>query len=123
RAAYDLGYERKRALTGAVIARVKPLVRAYDADEGDVFKVEPLGHHLCADHYGYLLTAEALEQLVVPSRTGDRIRVHAEDFRVREELTQLDFDLLRALADIFQRAAAVGAVLVQPLGVAAVVAN
>ena len=52
-----------------------------------------------------------------------RVRIHAQNGRVREKVVQLLFDLLRTRADRLERPAALRAALRQRVGIAAVVAH
>ena len=119
----DLSQQREGALTRAEAPGVKALVGAYHAHKGDVLKVQPLGHHLCADHDRDLFISEPLEQRLMRARGGHGIGIEPYDLRVREKLIQLRLYHLRARADVLEFSPAFGAAVVQPLRISAVVAH
>ena len=95
-APHHLRDERKRALARAVILRIQALVRVQHAHERDVFKIQPLGHHLGAEQDVRLALCKPREQLFVRALGGHGVRVHAQHARGREALAQLLLHLLRA---------------------------
>ena len=121
RPAHHLGQQAEGPLGGPVVVHVEAQVRRQDPHQGHVLEIQPLGHHLGTQENGDLLCLEPMEQDLVV--TGDSVRVHAEDLRLREELVELLLHLLGAGPYMLHQPAALIAPLPGPLGVTAVVAH
>ena len=115
----DLSYERKCPLTRAVIAAVQALIGRDNADERYIFKVEPLGDHLCADHYGYLFVFKPAEQRIMAAGGLDRIRIHTQNTCIGIQLMKLILNKLRARADEREHSSAIGTAAVRFTRIAA----
>ena len=113
----------ERAFSRAIVPGIEALIGRDHADQRDVFKIEPLGDHLRADHDGDVFLAETVEQLFVGTGRRDGIRVHAEHFSPGKELFQFRLDHLRPRAEVFEFSPTDRAALVRPLGIAAIVAE
>jgi hypothetical protein len=69
-----------------------------DADERDVWEMQPLRDHLRADENIGLAGAKIAEDLPVVVLAFHRVGVHAFDARVRKEFCERLLDFLRARA-------------------------
>ena len=96
--AHDLRDEGERALIAPKIAGIERFIHAQDADERHIREIQPLADHLRAKHDVVFAPAEHLEALLIGVAGANRIRVHAQDPRVREADTQLILQTLRAEA-------------------------
>ena len=99
RPADHLRDQAERRLRRAVIAHVQAHIRVQNADERHIFKIEPLGHHLRPKQDRNFFLLEAPEQLLMAVAGRHRVRVHAQELRVREHPVELLLDLLRPASD------------------------
>ena len=123
RPAHHLGEQGEGALPRPEVVHEQGLVRQDDPHQGDVLKVQPLGHHLGPHQNGHVLLLKLLQNGLVGPGGGDGVRVHAQDGGLGEELLELLLDLLGAHPDEVEPSAAHRAGPGQGLGVAAVVAH
>ena len=121
--AHHLGQHIEGRLRRPVAVGVETQIRIQNANQCHIGQIQALCHHLGADEDGDFFIFKAVQELFMGVHGTDRVRVHADDLRIRELEFQGLLDLLGANAQGLQWAAAVGAPLDHPLGMAAVVAH
>ena len=96
-------------------------IRRQHAHQRDIFKIQPLGHHLGADEDGDFFLVKFLQYGLVPGADG--VGVHPQNGGIGEQLPQLLLHPLSAEADMSQMGAALRACLRRLFRIAAVVAH
>ena len=112
-AADDLRDKAEHAFIRAEALPEQQRVDAQDADEGDFFKVQPLGDHLRAQQDVVFLPAKLGQHRLVGVFLPRRVLVHAQNARLRQQLVQFLFHALGAEPAVADLAAARGAKLRQ----------
>ena len=111
-------------LVGTEVGNVEQHVGVEYADDADAVKVEPLGHHLCADEQVGASTGKVVDDALIGIARACGVKIHAADACLREDVGQLVFNLLGAVAARHQLMATTGRALSRHLiGMAAVVAG
>ena len=123
RPAHHLGEEGEGPLPRPEVVHIEGQVGGHHPHQGDVLKVQPLGHHLGAHQDGDPLFSEPLQQLLVGVGGGYGVRVHPQHLRPGEQVPQLLLHPLGAGADEVEQPPAGGARRGQGLRKAAVVAH
>ena len=109
------------ALRRPVVIHIQRRVRAEDAHQRHIFKIQSLGHHLRSQQDRHPLLLKLPQDGLVSHGYG--VRVHPQQRRAREDPMQLLLHPLGANADVLELSAAFGTDLRRFFGIAAVVAH
>ena len=109
------------ALRRPVVIHIQRRVRAEDAHQRHIFKIQSLGHHLRSQQYRHPLLLKLPQDGLVSHGYG--VRVHPQQRRAGEDPMQLLLHPLGANADVLELSAAFGTDLRRFFGIAAVVAH
>ena len=99
------------------------MVGGQNADKRNIFKIKPLGDHLCTHHDGDLLFPELLKQCLVASGGLYGIGIHPYNARVGKKLLELLLDKLGTRSYKGEQTAAVGTERIRLSAVPAIVTH
>ena len=93
-----LGQELKRSFPSPKIGHVQSDVRVDDAHQSDVWEIEPLGDHLCADQDINFTGSKRLQNRTIRIFPRHRIGVHSCNRCRRKKLLHCTLDFLGSVA-------------------------